>query len=266
MRDYIIYFFIYAFLGWVIEVSYHTVTKGRFINRGFLAGPYCPIYGFGAIAVIFFLTDIGEKSKLILFLGSIFIASLIEFIAGFLLEKIFHERWWDYSKKKLNIGGYICLEFSIIWGVFCFLLYEVVHPMISRLVGIIPEVVLTYTGVVIVIIMTIDLIATINTLVGLNKEFRAIEKISQDIRKVSDSIGERVYDKTLQIENRQEELRKKTEYIELENRIKELRERRKLIKEKRILKSFPNLTNKIEERQRDIEELRDRIRDQYSRN
>lgn len=265
MRDYIIYFFIYAFLGWVIEVSYHTVTKGRFINRGFLAGPYCPIYGFGAIAVIFFLTDIGEKSRLILFLGSMFIASLIEFIAGFLLEKIFHERWWDYSNNKLNIGGYICLEFSIIWGVFCFLLYEVAHPMIRKLVGIIPDMALNYIAISLVIVMTLDLIATINTLIGLNKEFKAIEKISKDIKKVSDKIGERVYDKTLQIENRQEELKKTREYIELENRIKELRERRELIKEKRILKSFPNLTNRLEERQRDIEELRDRIRDQYSR-
>ena len=109
--------------------------------------------------------------------------------------------------------------------------------------------------------MTIDLIATINTLIGLNKEFRAIDRISKDIKKVSDRIGVRVYDRTVQIESRQEELKKTREYIELENRVKELRERRELIKEKRILKSFPNLTNSLEERQRDIEELRDRIRD-----
>lgn len=131
--------------------------------------------------------------------------------------------------------------------------------------GIIPDRPLAYIGIGLIIIMTLDLIATINTLIGLNKEFKAIEKIGTDIKKVSDKIGERVYDKTLQIENRQEELKKTREYIELENRIKELRERRELIKEKRILKSFPNLTNRLEERQRDIEELRDRIRDQYSR-
>lgn len=265
MRDYLIYFFIYAFVGWVIEVSYHTVTKGRFINRGFLAGPYCPIYGFGAIAVIYFLTDIAEKNKMVLFLGSMFIATIIEYIAGFLLEKIFHERWWDYSDRRLNIGGYVCLEFSVIWGMFCFLLYEAVHPMIRKMVSLIPERVSLYLGIGLVIIMTIDLIATINTLIGLNKEFRAIDRISKDIKKVSDRIGVRVYDRTVQIESRQEELKKTREYIELENRIKELRERRELIKEKRILKSFPNLTNKIEERQRGIEELRDRIRDQYSR-
>lgn len=265
MKDYLIYFFIYAFIGWVVEVSYHAVTKRKFINRGFLAGPYCPIYGFGAIAVIYFLTDIAEKNKLVLFLGSIFIASLIEFIAGFMLEKIFHERWWDYSDRKLNIGGYICLEFSVIWGMFCFLLFEAVHPIIERLVGLVPETFIKYIGIGLVIIMILDLVASINTLVGLNKEFKAIDKVSRDIKKVSDKIGVKVYDKTVQIESRQEELKKKPEFIEIEKRIKELKERKALLEEKRILKSFPNLSKKLGEKQREIENLRERIRDQFSR-
>lgn len=265
MRDYLIYFFIYAFIGWVVEVSYHAVTKGKFINRGFLAGPYCPIYGFGAISVIYFLTDIAEKNKLVLFLGSMLIAALIEFVAGFLLEKIFHERWWDYSDRKLNIGGYICLEFSAIWGMFCFLLYEAVHPLIEKLVDLVPDDFIKYLGIGLVIIMTLDLIASIVTLIGLNKEFKSIDKISRDIKKVSDKIGVRVYDKTVQIESRQEELRKKPEFIEIENRIKDLKERKGQLEEKRILKSFPNLSKRLGERQREIEELRERIRDQYSR-
>lgn len=265
MRDYLIYFFIYAFIGWVVEISYHAVTKGKFINRGFLAGPYCPIYGFGAISVIYFLTDIAEKNKLVLFLGSMLIATLIEFVAGFLLEKIFHERWWDYSDRKLNIGGYICLEFSVIWGMFCFLLYEAVHPLIKRLVGLVPEAFIKYMGIGLVIIMALDIIATINTLIGLNKEFKSIDKISRDIKKVSDKIGVRVYDKTVQIESRQEELKKKPEFIEIENRIKELKERKDQLEEKRILKSFPNLSKRLGERQREIEALKERIRDQYSR-
>lgn len=256
MRDYLIYFFIYAFVGWVIEVSYHTVTKGKFINRGFLAGPYCPIYGFGAIAVIFFLTDIGEKNKLILFLGSMLIATVIEFIDGFLLEKIFHERWWDYSDRRFNIGGYICLEFSVIWGMFCFLLYEAVHPFIMKMVSLVPEKVSVYLGIGLVIIMSLDLIATINSLVGLNKEFRAIDKIRKDIKKVSDRLGIKVYDRTLQIENRQEELKKKPEYLELEARMKELRERKDLLEEKRILKAFPNLKKNLREPQALNKELK----------
>lgn len=261
---YLMYFFIYAFIGWIVEVSYHTVTKGKFINRGFLSGPYCPIYGFGAIAVIYFLTDIAEKNKLVLFLGSMLIASLIEFVAGFLLEKIFHERWWDYSDRKLNIEGYICLEFSVIWGMFCFLLYEAVHPLIKHLVGLIPILILKYLDIGLAIIMAIDLVATVNTLVGLNQRMKTLDKIKEDIKKVSDKIGVRVYDRTREIEDRQKELRKNPEIVEIENRIKELREKKEVLGERRILRAFPNLTKRLEETQRDYEELKGRIKDQYS--
>lgn len=262
---YLIYYFIYAFIGWVVEVSYHAVTKGKFINRGFLSGPYCPIYGFGAISVIYFLTDIAEKNKLVLFFGSIAIATAIEFVAGFLLEKIFHERWWDYSDRKLNIGGYVCLEFSVIWGLFCFLLYEAVHPLVKNLVGLIPLEMLKYLDLGLIIIMTIDLIATINTLVGINKKIRVLDKVRMDIRKVSDRIGTRVYDRTVALENKQEEIKKNPEIIEIENRIRELKERKAILGERRILRAFPNLTDRLEETQISYEELKERIKDQYSK-
>lgn len=262
---YLIYFFIYAFIGWVVEVSYHAVTIGKFINRGFLSGPYCPIYGFGAISVIYFLTDIAEKNKLVLFFGSIAIATAIEFVAGFLLEKIFHERWWDYSDRKLNIGGYVCLEFSVIWGLFCFILYEAVHPLVKNLVGLIPLEMLKYLDLGLIIIMTIDLIATINTLVGINKKIRVLDKVRKDIRKVSDRIGTRVYDRTVALENKQEEIKKNPEIIEIENRIRELKERKAILGERRILRAFPNLTDRLEETQIAYEELKERIKDQYSK-
>ena len=262
---YLIYFFIYAFIGWVVEVSYHAVTIGKFINRGFLSGPYCPIYGFGAISVIYFLTDIAEKNKLVLFMGSIAIATAIEFVAGFLLEKIFHERWWDYSDRKLNIGGYVCLEFSVIWGLFCFLLYEAVHPLVKNIVGLIPLNMLKYLDLGLVIIMTIDLIATINTLIGINKKLKVLDKIRMDIRKVSDRIGTRVYDRTIALENKQEEIKKNPEIIEIENRIRELKERKAILGERRILRAFPNLTDRLEETQIAYEELKERIKDQYSK-
>lgn len=260
---YLMYFFIYAFIGWVVEVSFHAVTVGKFINRGFLSGPYCPIYGFGAISVIYFLTDIAGKNKFVLFLGSIVIATAIEFVAGFLLEKIFHERWWDYTDKKLNIGGYICMEFSIIWGLFCFLLYEAVYPVTKSLVDLIPLRALKYLDIGLVIIMTIDLLATINTIIGINKKMKALDKISTDIRKVSDRIGIKVYDRTIEIENKQQELKKKSEIIEIEERIRELKEKKDILGERRLLMAFPNLTNRLEETQRDFEELKEMIKDQY---
>ena len=109
--------------------------------------------------------------------------------------------------------------------------------------------------------MAVDLIDTINTLIGLNKEFRAIDRISKDIKKVSDRIGVRVYDRTVQIESKQEELKKKPEFVELEERVNELRERREKLEEKRILKAFPNLKKNLREAQAEIAEIKKLIRD-----
>ena len=124
---------------------------------------------------------------------------------------------------------------------------------------------LKYLELGLVIIMTIDLIATINALVGINKKIRVLDKVRKDIRKVSDRIGTRVYDRTVALENKQEEIKKNPEIIEIENRIRELKERKAILGERRILKAFPNLTDRLEETQIAYEELKERIKDQYSK-
>lgn len=260
--NYLMYFFIYAFIGWVVEVSYHAVTKKMFINRGFLRGPYCPIYGFGAVAVIIILKNIAENNKTVLFFGSMFIASLIEFIVGFILEKIFHKRWWDYSNRKLNIGGYICLEFSVIWGIFCYILFEKIHPVTGNLVKLIPRNVILYLDIAFALVMILDLITTINTLIGLNKKLKMIDDISADIKSVSDKIGMKVYDKTISIENRQQQIKEIAAVKEFEEDIKEFKYRiEDKSDERRILKAFPNLSKNLEEAQVDLEEIKKLIRD-----
>ena len=107
MYRYLWSFFAYAFLGWCMEVSFAALTSGRFVNRGFLNGPVCPIYGCGAVIVLFCLEPL--KDHLFwLFVGSVILTSALEWLTGFVLEKIFHERWWDYSDMPFNLGGYIC--------------------------------------------------------------------------------------------------------------------------------------------------------------
>lgn len=108
-------FFIYAFLGWCTEVSYAALKTGRFVNRGFLNGPVCPVYGFGVVIVLWVLEPL-RGNLLLLFLGSVALTSLLEWLTGFVLERLFHQRWWDYSQEPFNLGGYICLRFSIAWG------------------------------------------------------------------------------------------------------------------------------------------------------
>lgn len=103
-------FIIYAFIGWCTEVSYAALDRGIFVNRGFLNGPYCPIYGCGVVIVVAVLTPL-KDNLLILFIGSFLLTSILEYITGYLLEKVFHNQWWDYSDKPFNIHGYVCLKF-----------------------------------------------------------------------------------------------------------------------------------------------------------
>ena len=243
-----------------MEVSFQAVKTGRFINRGFLNGPLCPIYGFGALGVIYFLTDIGKTNKLILFFGSVFIATALELVGGFLLEKIFHKKWWDYSEMRFNLGGYICVEFSILWGLACFVLYEAVHPLIQRLFAFLNPKFIFYIDIILLIIFAVDMVQTILTLVGLNKKFKKLNAASQDIRDVSDDIGKRVYERTMKVKSKKEEIEDRPKIRELESKRamirQELATRFDKFGEKRILRAFPNLVKDlIDSMEKDIEEL-----------
>ena len=115
-----LYFLIYSFGGWVVEVIFHAVALGKVINRGFLNGPVCPVYGFGVLSVFALLNTIQgsgrQMSDGMIFVFGIVLATAVELVAGWLLDVCFHARWWDYSDIKWNLDGYICLPFSIIWG------------------------------------------------------------------------------------------------------------------------------------------------------
>ncbi|MDE7389351.1 MAG: putative ABC transporter permease [Lachnospiraceae bacterium] len=127
----IIWIFIsYAFLGWCAEVIYAASIKGHYINRGFNTGPVCPIYGVGMLSVLMFLEGIKDNLPL-LFISSVIFTSVIEFLVGFVLEKLFHEKWWDYTNEPFNIKGYICLRFSILWGLAC--VFKIICKVFARL-------------------------------------------------------------------------------------------------------------------------------------
>ncbi len=126
-------FFIYSFLGWCVEVAFVAVTTGKVVNRGFLNGPVCPIYGCGMVGVLIILLPV-KNNVWLLFLGGMIICSAVELFGGWILDKIFHMRWWDYSEKPFNIGGYICLPFSIMWGFAVVFAVKFVHTPIMFLV------------------------------------------------------------------------------------------------------------------------------------
>ena len=131
--QWILFFFLYAFFGWIWEVGLNLVQKHRFVNRGFLTGPILPIYGFGAVSILLFTIQVRWSIGLI-FLCGMAGATVLEYFTGWLLERLFRMRYWDYSNLPLNLNGYICLLASLCWGVFSVLLVRVVHPPLAGLI------------------------------------------------------------------------------------------------------------------------------------
>lgn len=238
------YFVIYSFFGWCLEVVYQAVEHRKFINRGFLNGPYCPIYGFGAVIVIFSLLPISENI-IVLYVGSVFLTSALEFLTGFVLEKIFTQHWWDYSEEKFNIGGYICLKFSLLWGVACLVVVRIVHPMIEKFVNWIPETVGIIVLSVIYVGFVSDFIITVLAIFNIKKKIRLLEGISAEMRKISDKTGEKLFNGVETIHSKGEKLNEKNAYYkkrleELSAKYREISER-KGINGKRLEHSFRKL-------------------------
>ncbi len=125
----IIYFFIYSFIGWIIEVIYAMFVQGEFVNRGFLFGPICPIYGFGAIILIVGLRKV-KGNKIMEFLIATIAFTIFEYLVSYVLEILFQQRWWDYSQDILNLQGRISILYSIVWGILGVLFIEKLHPFI----------------------------------------------------------------------------------------------------------------------------------------
>ena len=132
----IIYFCIYSFLGWLMETAYAYYVFGHFVKRGFLFGPLCPIYGFGAVILYSLLTKY-KNNSLKLFIFSAIIFSIFEYMAGFMLDALFKARWWDYTGEFLNLNGRISLFFSFVWGICAILFINHIHPFIKKKINLI---------------------------------------------------------------------------------------------------------------------------------
>ena len=190
------YFFVYGFLGWCTEVAFAAWKEHRFVNRGFLNGPICPVYGIGVTLVVHFLSPY-RSNLIILYITSTILVTALEWLTGFILERVFHNKWWDYSNMPLNLNGYVCLLFSLIWGVACVLIVDFIHPVIHKLLLYIPVIV----GVIILIILGIgmfaDLYVTASGILKMNKRLAAMQEIADELHEISDKIGENIYKNTI---------------------------------------------------------------------
>ena len=191
--DSMLMFFFYGFVGWIVEVIYYGVTEGKFINRGFLNGPLCPVYGLGFYGVIWAFAPLVHSVPL-LFFGSATVATTVELLAGVILYQIFHLRWWDYSDYKYNLNGFICVRFYLYWGLACSLGMYILHPACMGVISHMTET-LKFTIVACLSVITfVDIIVTVTTIWGLNQKVRVISTVSGGIRKASDKIGSQIYD------------------------------------------------------------------------
>ena len=186
-------FIIYAFIGWCTEVSYAALDRGIFVNRGFLNGPYCPIYGCGVVIVVAALTPLNDN-LLILFAGSFLLTSILEYITGFILEKVFHNKWWDYSNKPFNLHGYVCLKFSIYWGLACTFIMDVSHPIIYKGITMIPHILGVVLLSIVMAVFAVDCGVTVTTILKFNKRLKVMDEMAAKIHKLSDEIGENIYE------------------------------------------------------------------------
>ena len=200
------YFLIYSCIGWCLEVIYAAVTTGKLINRGFLNGPVCPIYGFGMVIVLFALTPLSH-SLLLLYLGGVLLPSALELVGGWALYKLYHTRWWDYSDFPFNIGGYICLEFCLLWGVGTLVVMRIVHPVVADLVDLIPP----FVGVILMCFLyavyAVDVVATAIAASALADTLDTMEQLGDSIHAVSDAMTQLLGTTTLNADQKLDEQR-----------------------------------------------------------
>lgn len=177
-------FFTYSFLGWLCECLYCSIPQGKFINRGFLAGPYCPIYGCGALLVLYSLSPFKDSFVLIALMGFL-LTSMLEYLTSFLMEVIFHTKWWDYTTYPYNIHGRICLKNSLLFTVMVMVVLYGVHPLIIYFISSIPTMIQPVLAGMTTMFFIYDMMITSQAIIRKNKE---LQEIQQSIRQLYDEL------------------------------------------------------------------------------
>lgn len=242
MEDYmyivkiILYFIVYSFFGWVMESVLKTVVQKKPVNSGFLYGPFCPIYGFGAIIMFLFLQEFKQR-PILLFVIAFFVLSIWEYIVGWMLEKIFHAKYWDYTQNKFNIKGRVCLMNSLFWGFLGVVFIRYIHPFIVEKIDIIKINDLLFLTVTLLIIMIVDLVISIIKVKNITIKLEVLKELTTSIKeKIEELETKQINKETLQLAI--EDLKYKQTVI-----------KRKLLKQtNRLKKAFPTMKSEAIER------------------
>lgn len=162
-----IMFIIYSFIGWIIDICDIYYKYRKVVNRGFLIGPYCPIYGVGVLLMIFLLKDY-TNNALVLFILATVLCMTLEYLTSYVMEKWFNARWWDYSDRKFNLNGRICLETTIPFGLGAMLVMYVVNPFLTSVLSKIPSNIIIILGIILMIVFVVDELISLSVITKIN--------------------------------------------------------------------------------------------------
>ncbi len=175
-------FIIFSFVGWVSEVLYVGIFfEHKFVNRGFLHGPICPIYGLGGLSILLLPQQL-YSTWVPLFFASMIFGSVVEYASSWILEKLFHTRWWDYSHYKFNLKGRVCLLNSLLFGAMGLLIIHFVQPYVMKFLSLFSDFTLSLTADILAIALTIDLLITIRRLVDFSVSIARIKAFGENLR------------------------------------------------------------------------------------
>lgn len=181
-------FLIYSFFGWVLESVFKSLLEKKWINSGFLMGPVCPIYGFGAL--IMTLLNTFKSNVIITFIAGVIILSIWEYIVGVLLEKFFNTKYWDYSDKPFNIAGRVCLENSIYWGILAVIFIYLIEPNVNKVILSIDTNIVIYLNILIYAYMLTDIIISIVKTKNIELKIEKITEIGDKLKEKLEELDE----------------------------------------------------------------------------
>lgn len=262
------YFLTYAFLGWCMEVVFCSITEGHVVNRGFLNGPVCPIYGFGMLGILLLLRPLLAVNDLAhnvaLYVCGMVLASAVEYLVGWGMLKLFHARWWDYRDKKCNVNGFICLSISLCWGLGTLVACRILHPLVHTLtISLLPKGIGIWVLAALLILFAIDTVVSVRTAIHMDRDLAELDRIAHRMEALSEKMSSDIGSRALETDQRMDrarlqaklasyELRDAADQLEdavadrraaLEQRAQELRTR--LMQEhsgtRRLLRAFPHL-------------------------
>ena len=180
-------FSVYGIFGWMLEVGFCSIIEKHCVNRGFLYGPFCPIYGIGGLFVVFSLSALG-KNWITLFIASALATGIIEYTASYALEKVFAATWWDYSTIKFNINGRVCPQSMIAFGILSVFTIRFLHPLVSRTISLVDSGIQGKLALIIFLFLTIDFILTLISRLHCNSINEPVS-MTMSVRMRKNSVG-----------------------------------------------------------------------------